>query len=118
MNKRFAEKWAKALESGKYKQTRGRLYNGEGYCCLGVVCDLLGAKFKKNDSELWVVGRTQEYAVLPPSIKKKLNMKTANGVIKGFENSDGDEESLVSFNDHGKTFPQIAKIIRENYKAL
>jgi len=38
--KQEARKWAKALRSGKYKQTRGTMQNAYGYCPLGVACDL------------------------------------------------------------------------------
>lgn len=31
------EKWLAALRSGEYKQCGGQLYNGYGYCCLGVL---------------------------------------------------------------------------------
>ena len=34
------EKWVAALRSGEYKQTRGYLSNSNGFCCLGVLCDL------------------------------------------------------------------------------
>ena len=34
------EKWIAALRSGKYKQTTGRLMRGDGYCCLGVLCQI------------------------------------------------------------------------------
>jgi hypothetical protein len=30
------ETWVTALESGEYDQCEGALYDGEGYCCLGV----------------------------------------------------------------------------------
>lgn len=42
-----AEKWVKALRSGEYKQTQGSLQHTkevhegpEGFCCLGVLCDV------------------------------------------------------------------------------
>jgi len=38
--KQEARKWAKALRSGKYKQTTDIMQNDEGYCPLGVACDL------------------------------------------------------------------------------
>ena len=38
--------WLEALESGKYGQTRGTLKRSEGFCCLGVVCELF-------DSSKW-----------------------------------------------------------------
>ena len=36
------EEWLVALESGEYKQGRGRLRDDNGFCCLGVACDLSG----------------------------------------------------------------------------
>jgi hypothetical protein len=33
-------KWVAALRSGEYEQTEGVLRNGNGFCCLGVLCDL------------------------------------------------------------------------------
>lgn len=36
----IADKWVKALRSGEYKQAVGRLRTNEGFCCLGVLCDL------------------------------------------------------------------------------
>jgi hypothetical protein len=32
--------WVEALRSGKYSQTRGRLRDEDGFCPLGVLCDL------------------------------------------------------------------------------
>lgn len=40
MNKEVKEKWVTALRSGNYKQTSHELKNENGYCCLGVLCDL------------------------------------------------------------------------------
>lgn len=40
------EEWCQALESGKYGQIAGGLFNGnKSYCCLGVLCRIGGAKF-------------------------------------------------------------------------
>lgn len=38
----FKAKWVAALRSGDYKQAQGRLYTGEGYCCLGVAGHVCG----------------------------------------------------------------------------
>lgn len=35
------EEWILALESGKYRQAQGKLKKEEGFCCLGVACDLM-----------------------------------------------------------------------------
>ncbi len=40
MNKDIKTKWVGALRSGDYYQTKETLYDGNGYCCLGVLCEL------------------------------------------------------------------------------
>lgn len=40
----FKEKWIAALRSGEYKQTEKYLYDGYGYCCLGVACKITGTE--------------------------------------------------------------------------
>lgn len=35
------KKWVAALRSGKYEQTREVLHDNQGFCCLGVICDVL-----------------------------------------------------------------------------
>jgi len=32
--------WVRALRSGEYSQTKGRLQDDSGHCCLGVACDV------------------------------------------------------------------------------
>lgn len=42
MNEQVKKQWVEALRSGKYQQGREQLRVGleDGYCCLGVLCDL------------------------------------------------------------------------------
>ena len=40
MNPEIKKKWLEALRSGQYAQTKERLRDDSGYCCLGVLCDL------------------------------------------------------------------------------
>ena len=40
MNKEIKKKWIAALRSGDYKQTSFRLHGNDGFCCLGVLCDI------------------------------------------------------------------------------
>lgn len=45
MDADIKRKWVDALRSGKYKQARGKLKNrAGGFCCLGVLCDIVGVK--------------------------------------------------------------------------
>lgn len=50
--------WVAALRSGKYKQTSGRLRHAGGFCCLGVLCEVIetprafyGYKFELEGGE-------------------------------------------------------------------
>ena len=36
----YRTSWLEALRSGKYKQTKNTLRTPEGFCCLGVLCDI------------------------------------------------------------------------------
>jgi hypothetical protein len=45
--KELAEKWAEALESGKYKQCTGQLEDRGQYCCIGVFADINGLSFTR-----------------------------------------------------------------------
>lgn len=50
--KKDIQVWVKALRSGKYKQTKGTLQNNQGYCCLGVACDLFIENKETNNGFL------------------------------------------------------------------
>ncbi len=84
-------KWANALRSGKYKQITRRLKRDDGYCCLGVACEVYPSK--AHDSWRGDVGLGQ--------------------AMTEFLGLSGTQISrLVSFNDdHGFSFDRIADII-------
>jgi hypothetical protein len=124
MKKAFAMKWAKALRSGKYKQTKNVLFDGEGYCCLGVACIVAGAKFEKrkdNDSQhyggqyYYVVNDddSEDDKVLPDKIMKKMGMKTPEGTYNTNKSL-----ALTGLNDDGKSFNKIADFIEKYYEKL
>jgi hypothetical protein len=54
-------KWLEALRSGKYKQGRGQLVLGDAYCCLGVLCEVAGAKRVDNGFEVPFQGYRQHH---------------------------------------------------------
>lgn len=115
MDKKFAMKWAKALESGKYHQTKGQLFNGKGYCCLGVACILGGAKFEKNSIGNYVVQGTDENLNLPDSIRNIMGMKHCGG----FYDDKNFHHTLPGLNDdEGRKFKTIAKYIRQYWEQL
>lgn len=114
--------WVAALRSGKYRQQdNGNLRDPEGFCCLGVACDIaqdLGALEIEYDipSGLWYHGSEYETEFLPPEMKRWLGI-SATGVFEfGYPVPDRIEKhetlELTVLNDNwGLTFDQIADMI-------
>ncbi|HET9285725.1 MAG TPA: hypothetical protein VFR24_27555 [Candidatus Angelobacter sp.] len=110
MKKEWAEKWVKALRSGRYTQARRRLYNEKtgGYCCLGVLCRVAGKKFYNGKC----LGAN---IVLPNEVMKLTGIYEAN---PGIMVNEIDKTSLAQLNDMGKSFKRIADLIEKNWKQL
>ena len=99
------ERWVVALESGEYDQTRGRLRDEDGFCCIGVACDLSGLGKWVSCGGWWMYtdGRREERYGLPGIVRKRLSITCSA------------ENMLPCMNDDdGATFAEIAKWIREN----
>lgn len=94
----FKDNLIKTLRSGKYKQTRKRLRQGDCFCLLGVICDLYDPTQWNHTGCGWIVYGPDEYlASLPPMVCVALN-------IGGPEHS-----KLILMNDiQHLTFEQIA----------
>lgn len=103
MKAKWKSKWIKALKSGEYKQARASLKKrGKKMCCLGVLCDVAGAKWVTNVGPY--VGDIQigNTAVL-----------THDG-LKYFGLTAAKSDKLVDMNDtNGKTFEEIAEYIKK-----
>lgn len=92
------KQWVEALRSGKYSQTSGRLRRQDGFCCLGVLCDLMDTtKWIENPLNNWTYGEFES---------KNYDMLRGDLPIT---------QKLINMNDTGKTFDQIADYIEENY---
>lgn len=117
MNKTWAMKWAKALESGRYKQGRQRLKDADNrYCCLGVLCRIARAPERAPG-----IFDDEEYH-LPDSVVAKVGMSSNDGrfLNRVFVPQEGTLVlSLTNANDaHGYTFEEIAGIIRKRWRTL
>lgn len=110
MNKN-AKLWVKALRSGRFQQTKRRLaVVNEGYCCLGVACELYIAQGNELTKEVDadnVVKYGEQRAVLPKPVIKWLGLKTPSGLV-----GTGKGE-LSAMNDSGYTFQQLADFIEQ-----
>ena len=112
MNEQVKEKWLSSLRSGDYKQTKNYLHTDNGFCCLGVLCDLYG---KEHNVE-WNLVEDEDHnyyrfqnhpASLPFSVMEWAGVESHNPSIPG--------TSLVGLNDNGSTFNEIADFIEEHF---
>lgn len=136
MNDALVE-FLEALESGEYKQARASLRNRGGFCCLGVACDLdpcVEWKFMEDaapEQERYEVqsGEVCNVGLAVPSAIERL------GLPDEMINKQGDNDFSIRvmdpldlycngwrnvdhLNDHGKTFKEIAQMIRDTYNML
>jgi hypothetical protein len=100
-------RWIEALRSGRYKQGRGRLRDGDAYCCLGVACEVSGlGTWRRHDDGRGDVYATPTgilYGWLPRGLRDELGLD---------ENT---QSKLMQLNDdEGRTFAEIADWYEEN----
>ena len=110
MPKELKEKWLAALRSGEYEQGKDSLYNGNSYCCLGVLQKVADGDVERDSngrdlvlpSRIWGVEHlctadgNPEFDPFLPSLKEKR--------IQG-------HQSCSLANDGGYAFPEIADAI-------
>lgn len=121
MDAKLKEKWIAALRSGEYTQATHTLrkeieeWGSEGYCCLGVLCDIL----PKGRGE-WIDDRFK----FNPTAKQKFATKDnvdsydlLSEVVLDYVGLDADtQEKLAGLNDGGKSFKYIASYIERYVK--
>jgi hypothetical protein len=118
MKPEIKAKWIEALRSGEYAQGRLALRTDDGYCCLGVLCDLAAKAGvvewlgDDEDEEPWD-GKYLCYA--PDDFNERENLVLPDSVAAwaGLEDKAPKVEDrwLATLNDHGKTFAEIADMI-------
>ena len=107
MNPEDKERWVKALRSGKYKQGKGRLYDGRKYCCLGVLCRTEG--LRSRDQEDYPGYRSFSFE------GESMDTNLSFPFIRYLGITEDQANHCVTMNDaDGKSFNQIADWIEEN----
>jgi hypothetical protein len=125
MNQEIKNEWVTALRSGDYKQGQSLLRRTEdddvypdGYCCLGVLCELAvqhavipPAQLDESDS-YYVYGEAKDRkgAYLPRKVRDWADTDSTSPVVTL---PSGGRANLPSLNDSGFTFDQIADVIEQ-----
>lgn len=126
MNAEVKQKWLDALRSGEYKQAKSALRNGDGYCCLGVLCDL----HAKATGHVW--GDEDEYLgqcdLLPKEVcdwaelvsdqvnehgENEFDISVDSRLLDDNVVNEYTNPSLAGLNDEDNDFPTIAAIIEK-----
>lgn len=109
------EAWVKSLEEHPERQMMGELGRGElnhyKACCLGE-CKMVmyRAGLCGNPIEDGTLRSGKKIKLLSESDRRKIGLRSGEGHAK----DEPHFSSLASMNDRGKTWPNIAAIIREN----
>jgi hypothetical protein len=106
MDAQIKQKWVEALRSGKYQQGQGILKGGNEYCCLGVLCEVMGATFYSGSPVLLSNSQT-----LKRSSGDELLNRNALQIVGMTER---DQDMVAKMNDGGKSFANIADHIEEH----
>lgn len=105
MDPALKAKWVEALDSGKYPQAVGllRSANGRGFCCLGVLCDVMGAEWEREGAFLDGdrLDEEDEFLLTKETLRRVgLDQKT--------------QARLAAMNDEETPFTVIARHIEAN----
>lgn len=117
MKESIAKKWAEALRSGDYKQDTKYLQTPNGYCCLGVLCELAIKdgipieKYRGNN----VFYFDNQLKILPDSVAEWAGLNSFSGMLYKFLD---EGSSLADLNDRGVSFSQIAGVIEGQWRHL
>lgn len=118
MNPEVKAKWVAALRSGEFQQGKNALKSEEGYCCLGVLCELhrreVDGSWRLQASGNYAYGMSTSF--LPGEVLDWAGLRNSwpNVII------DDERASLDTHNDGStgytvrcKSFEEIAKAIED-----
>lgn len=110
MNAEWKAKWIAALRSGKYPRTQGKLRRPTGFCCLGVLCDLVDPLHWSPTATVVTYDHKNDYFIYGTDETPAYNMPPRQVYdITGLTQAQANE--LANRNDHGASFEEIAEII-------
>lgn len=116
MNKPNVTMWIEALRTGPYSQTVGSLQDADGFCCLGVACEIAlmdGIPLQVGRYENFCapedeyqVSYNDETEFLPSEVCKWLDISTDH-------NEHSIQHTLTCMNDSGDSFYKIANYLED-----
>lgn len=114
MKNELKKRWISALRSGKYKQTSEYLCDDRGWCCLGVLCDLV-------DSSRWSEVDEDEHTY---ARSYRFDYNTIEREFPDYDwlNDIGLDLNIARYlaasNDEGESFNTLADFIEESVHAV
>jgi hypothetical protein len=110
VNKKVKSLWVSALRSGKYKRCTAQLKKDDGFCCLGVLCDLHARRFKNTwDGEQYL----SEDSELPEDVIEWAGLSAADPQLN--PSREVDFSTATHYNDKARySFNKIADLIEKN----
>lgn len=127
MDPEIKELWLDALRSGEFKQSKGLLWGdirdrhddptGElGYCCLGVLCKVMGWDLHDADGRIFTGIASGPPELVGPNASAGDIISATDatddylvGTVSGLTHNN--RSYLASLNDNGMTFAEIADVI-------
>jgi hypothetical protein len=113
MKKKYKDAWIKALRSGRYKQCREQLRDGEGYCCLGVLARINGSS--KKDLESQASDLDDGVCITDLNLSIILHGQLSDSFLKKVGIKTTEQSRLIKLNDDlSYDFIGIADYIEDN----
>lgn len=112
MKKEIAELWCQELESDFWQQGKYFLEHSNAFCVYGVLANLAATHGICSHSGKYIGLFDNEMLLVPESVVNWAELKSVNGVISKYK------YPLAEMNDKGKSFKQLAEIIRSNFHEL
>lgn len=118
------KKWVQALRSGKYSQTKKVLNDQNGFCCLGVACDIFIPEDKQQKNDGHFTGNFPNQQLYSPEwlvlINSDFYIRTGIGLS---DLNDGTDEIYFKLEEDGTivaekmslTFDEIADLLELVY---
>lgn len=111
-----------ALRSGEYKQAEGHLRTENGFCCLGVMCDVFDStrwlEQEKDNEQIFsykpLEGTYNTINYLPAHVAREFGLYGDNPDIY----IGNEYKQAAIFNDNGKSFAAIADGFEKLFRSM